>query len=138
MDTVFNLKRKWFTEKSTIGELFLDNSQTRECYTLEDCVRDKKIDGKTAIPNGEYEMVISYSNKFKKLLPLLLQVPNYNGVRLHSGNSEADTEGCILVGLTKGDDYIFESRRAFASLFYTIQKSMNSGKVYISITEDKT
>lgn len=134
---MLNLKRKWFTDKSTVGELFLDNSGVRECFTLEDCVREKKIDGKTAIPKGEYEIVISYSNKFKKLLPLLLAVPNYNGVRIHSGNTDLDTEGCILVGLTKDKDILYESRRAFASLFYTIQKAMNSGKVYISITEEK-
>jgi len=92
------LVRSRFTDKSTIGDLYVDG--VRECFILEDTVRDEKIAGETAIPTGRYEIVTSFSNKFQKLLPLLVNVPNYEGVRIHPGNVPADTEGCLLPGLT--------------------------------------
>src|SRR2546423_440555 len=90
------LKRKTFTDKSTIGELAVNG--VFECFTLEDVVRPEKIKRETAIPAGRYEIAITFSDKFQKFLPLLLNVPNYEGVRIHSGNRPEDTEGCILVG----------------------------------------
>lgn len=83
-----------------IGELTIDG--VHQCFTLEDKVREKKIFGKTAIPPGRYEVTVSFSNHFQKKLPLLMNVPNFEGVRIHSGNTAKDTEGCILVGMTKG------------------------------------
>ncbi len=97
-----NLKllRKTFTEESTIGVLSVNG--TAECFTLEDKVRAVKIPGKTAIPAGIYEVTITFSDRFQKPLPLLLNVPNFAGIRIHPGNTAADTEGCILVGKTHG------------------------------------
>lgn len=109
------LKRLHKTEKSTIGELYVDGKF--ECYTLEDIEREVKVAGKTAIPKGEYKVIINMSNRFKRQLPLLLNVPNFEGVRIHSGNTAENTEGCVLVGRTRSVDFIGESRLAFTSLF---------------------
>lgn len=109
------VKRLHKTNNSTIGELYIDGKF--ECYTLEDVERDKKIDGKTAIPKGTYKVIINHSNRFNRLLPLLLDVPNYAGVRIHSGNTAQDTEGCILVGKKRAIDVLYDSRLAFSQLF---------------------
>ena len=109
------VKRLYKTENSTIGELTIDGKF--ECYTLEDKERVVKIKGETAISKGTYKVIINQSNRFKKPLPLLLNVPNFEGVRIHPGNSNHDTEGCILVGRTRSKDFIGQSRKAFESLF---------------------
>jgi len=109
------IKRLYKTEKSTIGEMTIDGKW--ECYTLEDIERDVKIKSETAIPKGTYKVIINQSNRFKKLLPLLLNVPNFEGIRIHPGNTNHDTEGCILVGKTMSKDFIGQSRKAFESLF---------------------
>jgi hypothetical protein len=113
------IKRLIRTENSTIGELKIDGKF--ECYTLEDKERPIKIKGETAISKGAYKVIINQSNRFKKLLPLLLNVPNFEGVRIHPGNSNHDTEGCILVGQSISKDYISKSRKAFEKLFKKMQ-----------------
>lgn len=109
------IKRLYKSENSTIGEMTVDGKW--ECYTLEDREREVKIKSETAIPKGTYKVIINQSNRFKKLLPLLLNVPNFEGVRIHPGNTNHDTEGCILVGRTRSKDFIGQSRKAFESLF---------------------
>lgn len=128
------LIRKVFTDRSTVGDLYLDG--THLCYTLEDTVRapGEKVPGQTAIPAGEYEVVVSYSPRFKRLLPLLVDVPGFEGVRIHPGNTAADTEGCILVGKTKGPDFVGDSRKAFDEVFPRIQSQLDEGKLYITVT----
>lgn len=91
---------------STPGRLFLEKTGEMPLflgYTLEDIVRPAgvKINGKTAIPAGEYSLSLTMSNRFKKILPLLANVPNFSGVRMHGGNTSEDTEGCILVGRSR-------------------------------------
>ena len=115
------VKRLHRTENSTIGELLIDG--VWECNTLEDKERDVKIKNETAIPRGTYKVIINQSNRFKRLLPLLLNVPNFEGVRIHSGNTNHNTEGCILVGRTRSKDFIGQSRKAFDSLFAKMQKA---------------
>jgi len=115
------IKRLYKTTNSTIGELLVDGIW--ECYTLEDIERPVKIKGETAIPRGTYKIIINQSNRFKKLLPLFLNVPNFEGVRIHPGNTNHDTEGCILVGRTRSKDFIGQSRKAFDSLFAKMQKA---------------
>jgi hypothetical protein len=113
------IKRLHKTENSTIGELTINGRF--ECFTLEDREREIKIKGETAIPKGTYKVIINQSNRFKRLLPLLIGVKNFEGVRIHPGNSNHDTEGCILVGLTRSKDYISKSRKAFDKLFAKMQ-----------------
>lgn len=98
------------TAKSTIGELYVND--VFFCFTLEDVERKEKIYGETAISTGIYRVVLSMSPRFKRILPLLLDVPNYSGIRIHNGVHAGHTEGCILVGFAKGIDEIYHSRAA--------------------------
>jgi len=127
------LVRKEYTNKSTIGELFIDN--IFYCYTLEPITRLFKIPGySVAIPAGEYEIDLTQSGRFKESLPLLLDVPNYEGIRIHAGNSYKDTEGCILVGRTKSENYIYSSRVTLDELVYKIKLvKEKSGRAFIKI-----
>ncbi len=104
------LKRIARKPSYTIGKLFVDGVYL--CDTLEDTDRlnkgmsateiaTKKIPGKTAIPEGTYKVIVNTSPKFKRLLPRLVNVPGYEGVLIHRGNTAADTAGCILVGENK-------------------------------------
>ena len=127
---VITIKRLYKTETSTIGELLVDGIW--ECFTLEDTERAIKIKGETAIPKGTYRIIINESNRFKRLLPLLIDVPNFEGVRIHSGNSNHDTEGCILVGQTRNKNYIGQSRKAFDKLFKKMQAAKNITLTIIS------
>jgi hypothetical protein len=113
------IKRLHKTDTSTIGELLIDGIW--ECYTLEDVERPVKIKAETAIPKGTYKVIINQSNRFKRLMPLLLNVPNFEGVRIHAGNTNHDTEGCILVGRTRSKDFIGQSRKAYDKLFKKMQ-----------------
>lgn len=130
------LKRTTYTEKSTIGELSYDGK--RLCYTLEDKVRDadeKKVFGKTAIPAGRYKVIVNMSNRFKIMMPLLVNVPGYEGVRIHVGNTDIDTLGCILAGRKKGVDSISESKLATKSLYDFIDNQLKKGSLYITIQD---
>lgn len=96
------LLRRIYTPTSTIGDLIIDFvTETKVfCHTLEDVVRKSgspKVPGKTAIPAGRYEVNVSWSPKFCRIMPILLDVPNFEGIRMHGGNTAADTAGCILV-----------------------------------------
>ena len=106
--------RDTFTENSTIGKMLIDGAFF--CYTLEDTIRDTKIAGETAIPYGTYKVIVNMSNRFKRLMPLLLNVPNFEGVRIHNGNTKEHTHGCILVGATKSKDFIGDSKVTFNKL----------------------
>lgn len=125
------LIRDQFTDKSTIGKLYIDN--LFYCHTLEDVVRDEKIKHETAIPYGKYELVINWSNRFKRQMPLLINVPNFEGIRIHSGNTDKDTSGCILLGETRSKDFIGQSRLAYNRFLKDLQTALKTGKVFIEI-----
>lgn len=94
------IKRTFKGAEYTIGKLYIDGAYF--CDTLEDTVRTgEKIAGKTAIPAGTYKVKMTWSPRFKRYLPEILNVPNFSGVRIHAGNSALDTEGCVLLGLNK-------------------------------------
>lgn len=113
----------------TIGTLFVEAAF--ECFTLEDVVREHpgvqldlwKVPGKTAIPRGTYDVIIDMSARFKRELPRLLNVPGFSGVRIHPGNTAADTEGCILLGLSQAPNWIGQSRLAFDRLFTKLERA---------------
>lgn len=115
------VKRKIFTDKSTIGEMSLDGAF--QCYTLEDRRRADgvKIAHQTAIPSGTYDVIIGHSNRFNRQMPRVQNVPMFDGILIHYGNTAVDTDGCILVGNTKAVDFIGESRLAFSALFEKLQ-----------------
>ena len=123
--------RETFTEDSTIGKMYINDKY--HCYTLEDKVRDIKVQNVTAIPKGKYEVIINFSNRFKQLMPLLLNVPNFEGVRIHWGNYSKDTEGCILVGSTKAVNMIGNSRTQYAKLMAELKKATKNEKIFITI-----
>jgi hypothetical protein len=125
------LQRETFSPDSTIGRLYVDS--VIECFTLEDTDRKleeggEKIAGSTCIPRGTYRAILDYSQRFKRVLPRLLDVPNYVGVRIHPGNTSEDTEGCILPGTGIGPDRLFNSRAAFEKLFSKMEQADELGE----------
>lgn len=104
------LKRRFLGDNYTIGTLYIDD--IRFCDTLEDKNRDvnkngkfdkgeKKVQGETCIPYGTYKVTLNLSPRFKRPLPRLMDVPDFDGVLIHRGNTAKDTQGCILVGENK-------------------------------------
>ena len=121
------LQRHPSSPKSTLGQLFVND--VWQAWTLEDVERPEKIQNETAIPAGRYKVELTMSARFKRIMPLLLDVPNYTGVRIHFGNSSKDTEGCILVGTThEGEDWIGNSVVAFDHLFPVLQAAFDAGE----------
>lgn len=118
------LRRFQRSDAATIGRIYVDSQMV--CYSLEDAVRDVKIYGETAIPDGTYKVIVTFSPHFQRNLPLLVDVPNYEGVRIHPGNTAADTEGCILPGTSFGQDIVYNSRAAFELLFSKIKNATDA------------
>lgn len=122
---------------ATIGQLLVDG--VHECYTLEDVVRPAgapKVYGETAIPYGTYDVIINHSQRFNRDLPLLIGVPEFEGIRIHPGNTAADTHGCLLVGETHTFDSVNSSRIAFDKLFPKIRDAIDAGeKVQITYSD---
>ena len=125
------LVRRELNYKRTIGDLYIDGEKF--CNTLEDTVREPgvKVPGATAIPSGRYEVRLTYSNRFRQVMPQLMNVPMFDGIRIHSGNTEADTEGCLLVGRQDGQKVI-DSRDTYNDLMDILEKCKVS--IYITIT----
>lgn len=129
----------------TLGSLYAPNLLLR---TLEDAVRadpvpetpenEAKVYGQTAIPDGEYEVIIDFSPRFKVEMPHLLDVPGFEGVRIHPGNTPADTHGCILVGKYVGtDNTVRQSRDAYEALMDVLEAAYARGEpITIEITTE--
>ena len=118
----------------TIGRLEDENGK-KLCDTLEPTWRDykageKKVPGKSAIPEGSYRMVVTKSQRLQKYLPLLVGVPGFEGVRIHSGNTNKDTEGCILVGENIQVGRVLWSRITLSKLMKLIE---NEKEIYLTI-----
>ena len=130
------LERRWKRKGYTIGVLSVNGQ--RICETVEDEDRGltadmplkelqaKKVKGQTAIPTGTYKVVITYSPRFKKQLPLLQNVPGYEGVRIHPGNTAKDTEGCILCGRNTIKGGVTDSRLWTGRVIDMIDKTLKS------------
>jgi hypothetical protein len=137
-----DLVREQITPKSSAGRLFIDG--VFECYTLEDTVREVpgkpvsewKIPKVTAIPTGTYKVDITPSARYRRDMPIVLDVPGFTGIRIHSGNTDADTEGCILVGAYRESaDEIRGSRAAFGWLFEKLLAAKaRAEEIWIAVT----
>ena len=127
------VKRIAKKETYTIGKMYIDGKYF--CDTLEDKdrglsqsmteeeIRKMKVHGLTAIPTGAYKVIVNYSERFGKLMPLVLDVKGYAGVRIHSGNTPSDTLGCILVGRNTAKGMVTESRKTFLRLMETLKRN---------------
>lgn len=131
------LIRKIYSDKSTIGELFINNELF--CNTLEDVVRETKVYGETAIPAGTYQVIINLSKRFKCNMPLLINVPGFEGIRIHPGNHKDNTEGCILLGKYNKNkpNWISNSKDTYYKFLFKLQDLLNKNKVYIKILDSK-
>ena len=129
-----------------IGKLYVDGEYL--CDTIEDTDRGlsdemteeeilkKKVKGETAIPTGIYPVYLTYSPKYKKQMPLIDNVKGYSGIRIHSGNTSKDTEGCLIVGKNKEVGKVFESRKMYNVLFRELVKT--NSKIIIDIQRKYT
>lgn len=104
---LLRLFRKTYTDKSIIGDFYIDGE--RVAYSLENTQK--------AIPGGNYLVILSYSPRFQRDMPLICNVPGREGIRIHSANYPHELEGCIALGLDKGEDMIFKSRAACKALY---------------------
>jgi len=143
MELVLNRILK--TNDYTIGELSVDGKYL--CDTIEDAVRPlpescpntpkgiackckEKVYGKTAVPAGTYKVKLGYSNRFRRILPQVLDVPHFLGILIHTGNSNKDTEGCIIVGTWDGktENWVSNSRKNFNKLFDMLKQADKNGE----------
>jgi hypothetical protein len=143
------LIRKIYTDKSTIGDLFINNEFF--CNTLEDKVRDINKDGdlddkgeqkvyaQTAIPSGRYQVIINKSRRFKVDMPLLIGVKGFEGIRIHPGNHKDNTEGCILLGQYDKNkpDWISNSRIYYNGFMNKLRLLLLKNKVFIKILDNE-
>ena len=124
------VERLWKNPAYTVGRLFVNGKFF--CNTLEDTVRDlsneKKVYGKTAIPYGEYKVVYNWSPKFGRNLPRLLNVPAFEGILIHPGNTADDSAGCILVGRNTEVGRLTESRYTSDKLNVLIEDAQRGGE----------
>ena len=137
------LERKYPKNNYTIGNLFINGKFY--CNIIEDVVRDInkngsfdcgefKISGHTAIPYGKYEIQVTYSPKFKRKLPLLLNVKHFEGIRIHRGNTEKDSSGCLIPGENTKRGMVLNSTKYELELTNLIESANRRGeKVIIEI-----
>ncbi len=129
-----SLQRQPSENEATIGVLYLNG--TFQCWVLEDQVREIpgvpvdqwKIPGKTAIPAGTYRVTVDFSNRFQRNMLHILDVPGFEGIRIHSGNTAADTDGCILVGNERVGSSIGASRDALKELQPIVEAALAGGE----------
>ena len=136
------LERKWLKDKYTIGNLYVNG--VFFCNVLEDKIVDInkngtfdcgefKISGHTAIPYGKYDVKVTYSPKFKKELPLLLNVPHFEGIRIHAGNTPEDSSGCLLLGENKQKGKVLNSKTYVTKLTQLLKETERKEKIIIKI-----
>lgn len=125
------LNRSAYSDISTLGDIWIDSQWV--CYTLEPTCR-KMTSGPIAVPQGKYELVMYESPKNKMRVPLLLKVPGRDSIEIHIGNKPADTEGCILPGLGKSQDWVSDSGKAFRLLISIIETKLAQGPYFIGIS----
>ena len=133
------LKRTTFNPEDTEGVFVVDD--TLNLFCLEptdrhltsdmdlDAIAAVKIPNKTAIPLGQYQVIITDSPHFGRPMPLLVNVPGFMGGRIHWGNTDKDTDGCILLGQAIArEDFLASSKAAFDIFFPKLQAAIDSGE----------
>lgn len=131
------IKRHWYTNRSSIGNFFIN--ELTHCSSLEDVARAPgvKIPKVTAIPAGEYEVIIDFSQRFQRRMPHVLDVPGFDGIRIHAGNRPEDTEGCPILGYQKGPDMVWDNK-AYDDFYKRLEEALNLGeKVTLEITDEQ-
>jgi hypothetical protein len=131
---LLHLARKPSHKGATIGALAING--VFHSWVCEDVIREVKgqpvsawkVDKKTAIPQGTYAVILTMSARFGRVLPLLVDVPGFSGIRFHKGNRSDQTEGCLLPGLTRYDNYVGQSAPAFDALFDRLVKATKAGE----------
>lgn len=133
------VERKYRKETYTIGRLYVDGKYF--CDTLEDKDRNlyasmgaayisqRKQKGVTAIPYGTYDVSLTMSPRFGRVLPLIEDVPSFSGVRIHSGNTAQDTSGCLIVGQNRKKGMVLDSRATFNRLFALLEQAKGNIKI---------
>lgn len=140
----FYLNRQTLQLTRTFGELLLEDKHF--CWTLEDKdlglhygmsdeeIKQIKVYGETAVTTGRYKVILAYSNRFKRMMPYLMDVKGFSGILLHGGNTEADSHGCPLCAFTKDEakgKVQGSAEKAIIAILLTAQKENN--QVYITI-----
>lgn len=138
------IKRIAKKDSYTIGKMYINDAYF--CDTLEDKdrglkqsesvedIKKRKIYGETAIPSGTYKVTLTYSNRFKKILPLVNDVKGFDGIRIHSGNTAKDSLGCILVGYNKVKGQVINSRDTMNKLMNNYLTPTSKKKEIITLT----
>lgn len=120
-----------YSPTSTLGDLAIYSKFG--CHTLEANLRETKAFGKSCIPYGMYQVIISLSERFQEPRPLFLSVPCSEGIRIHAGNTAEDTEGSIFAGREQSKDFIEKSRLAFKQLMGTLLAALKKEKVWMEM-----
>ena len=140
------LERKYRSSKYCIDKLYINGKYFSDALedpdrgltdsmSLEE-IKKIKVKGNTCIPYGTYNVTITYSPRFKKNLPLINNVKGFDGIRIHSGNTPQDTEGCLLLGFNKVKGQVVDSRVTVSKFITQMQQALNKGeKVTITITK---
>ena len=140
------LERKYRSSKYCIDKLYINGKYFSDALedpdrgltdsmSLEE-IKKIKIKGNTCIPYGTYNVTITYSPRFKKNLPLINNVKGFDGIRIHSGNTPQDTEGCLLLGFNRVKGQVVDSRVTVSKFITQMQQALNKGeKVTITITK---
>ena len=140
------LERKYRSSKYCIDKLYINGKYFSDALedpdrgltdsmSLEE-IKKIKVKGNTCIPYGTYNVTITYSPRFKKNLPLINNVKGFEGIRIHSGNTPQDTEGCLLLGFNRVKGQVVDSRITVSKFITQIQQALNKGeKVTITITK---
>ncbi len=138
--------RKEFTDLYTIGELYINDKFF--CYTMEDKdrgvteensnaeIKRVKVVKRTAIPYGDYRIMLSFSKKLKRFLPLILDVPSFRGIRIHKGSTQDWSSGCILVGLEKVGNKLKKINEAEKKLIEILKSVNEIEPIYIKIIKE--
>ena len=145
-----SIDRAWKKKNYTISRVFVDGERfgngKNYCNVLENedrglasdmplsKIKAIKTKSQTAIPAGRYKVVITYSPRFKKMLPLLLDVPGFDGIRMHAGNSNKDTEGCLLFGVNDKPGWISNSKYWTDKMIGLIKEALDKKEdVYVTV-----